>query len=395
MKAIVLSKKSLGQFFTTNVSLILKGFEQVVGGKSIIDPFAGNQDLLKWAKTHQAKQVSGYDIDLNYVDDKTVHHNDSLLIIPKGDFVLTNPPYLAKNKMTKEQKDTYMLDDYEDFYLLAIKRIINAEYNEGIIIIPVNFFSAENSDKLRKEFLNLYLISQVNYFKFQVFEDTTYNVVSFHFLKKTEESSSQILNFSIFSDETSAPEAISFELEEKFQYRIAGKELHKFDVKTLKCIRLTEEYLEKNSGQEEIDCFFNDKNTQKTYYVNEKTSKLIKNNLVLFNCIDTSASEDAWIKAENIQELGKDALVGKISSRNIAYVILDNVSIKTQKEAIDLFNLKLNSLRKKYKSLFLTNFRDNDRKRISFEFCYKLFGYCVGKVNEKQLSVRSCARKRK
>ena len=36
--------------------------------------------------------------------------------------------------------------------------------------------------------------------------------------------------------------------------------------------------------------------------------------------------------------------------------------------------------RKKYNSLFLTNFRDNDRKRISFDFCYKLITFCYESI---------------
>jgi len=52
----------------------------------------------------------------------------------------------------------------------------------------------------------------------------------------------------------------------------------------------------------------------------------------------------------------------------------------TRKKIIIIFNKKLTYLRKKYNSLFLTNFRDNDRKRISFEFCYKLISYCYQEI---------------
>src|SRR5271165_1137535 len=168
-------KQKLGQFFTTNVGYILTGMEQFIKGKDIVDPFAGQCDLLKWATEHEAKSVIGYDIDEKLIN-KIVKYNDSLKTIPKLKFPITNPPYLGKNKMPKKQKEKYLKDnDYEDLYLLSIKKIIEAKPDEGIIIIPVNFLSAENSDKLRTEFFAIYNPVRINYFREQVFEDTTYN----------------------------------------------------------------------------------------------------------------------------------------------------------------------------------------------------------------------------
>ena len=40
-------EKQFGQFFTTNSDYILQGFEGFVKNKEILDPFAGNQDLIK------------------------------------------------------------------------------------------------------------------------------------------------------------------------------------------------------------------------------------------------------------------------------------------------------------------------------------------------------------
>ena len=45
--------------------------------------------------------------------------------------------------------------------------------------------------------------------------------------------------------------------------------------------------------------------------------------------------------------------------------------------AINKFNGIFNDLRDKYNSLFLTNFRDNDRKRVSFYMCYNIMGYII------------------
>lgn len=371
-----MNKKKLGQFFTTNVDYILSGFENVVNNKSVLDPFAGNGDLLDWAIKNKALSVIGFDIDKTLFSNK-ISFNDGLKVIPKSDFNLTNPPYLAKNKMTKDQKNEYMNNSYEDFYLLAISKIIESDPYEGIIIIPINFFSAENSDHLRKVFLKKYKISNVNYFKNKVFEDTTYNVVSFHYIKKELPSVDQKIEITFFPEKNKK----TFIIEENFNYRIAGKELNKItSIKSLKSTRLTEDIIHKNVGTNKIKALFNDKNNFCEYFVNDDLFNKIQNNCILLNCIDTNANESAWIKAENIKKLNQDCLVGKNSSRNIAYIIFDDILLKDQEKIISLFNSTLNDLRKKYNSLFLTNFRDNDRKRISFDFCYKLITFCYESI---------------
>ncbi len=367
------SKKDLGQFFTTNSDHILQGFEGLVKGKVVLDPFAGGGDLLRWAESHGATSASGLDIDPKLVS-KKISLNDSLAIIPYTKFNLTNPPYLAKNKMSPAMKDKYPLGVYEDLYLLSIKKIIHSNPDEGIIIIPVNFFSAENSDGLRKEFLTLYNVAKVNYFKTQVFEDTTYNVVAFHYVRKATPSTiTQQVVFTTYPGGTSK----TFSLEDKYSYRIAGNALSKItEMKPLKTIRLTEAHMEKNAGNTSVKGFFNNTDVEREYLVTSAFRKKIKSNIVLLNCIDTNCSEQGWIKAEDVRSFKKDCLVGKNTSRNIAYVLLPDCPLDVQEKIIPLFNDTLNSLRKEYNSLFLTNFRDNDRKRISFDFCYKLIAYC-------------------
>lgn len=369
------SKKDLGQFFTTNSNDILYGFENYIVGKIVIDPFAGSGDLLRWAERNGAAAVSGLDIDPKLVN-KEITLNNSLKSIPNAQFIITNPPYLAKNKMSKKQKIIYSMNEYEDLYLLSMKKILEASPDEGIIIIPVNFFSAENSNTLRVEFMKQYNISKVNYFRNRVFADTTYNVVAFHYIRKSTPTDFQEIEITTFPDKTIK----SYILDEQFNYRIAGQELDKIvKIKPLKIVRLTEKIMKKHRNGDDriIEAFFNDKKIHKQYPVKRRFKSTIRKNIILLNCIDTNAKEEAWIKAEDIRTLGKECLVGKNTSRNIAYVLLpDEVSIKDQEKIIKMFNDKLNSLRHKYNSLFLTNFRDNNRKRVSFDFCYKLISYC-------------------
>lgn len=388
-------KRDLGQFFTTNSDYILQGLEPFVAGKVVLDPFAGNGDLLRWAKDNGAKAVSGLDIDSELASQNTI--NDSLVSIPHASFNITNPPYLAGNRMTPEQKATYPMNGKEDLYLLAMKRIIESDPDEGIIIIPVNFFSAKNSDKLRVEFMSRYDIGRTNYFTEQVFEDTTYNVVAFHYARKVLPSTKQNIEIVSFPGGQSK----IFELEAEYDYRIAGRALSKIAAaKRLEVIRLTEAHIavqencgrmehpamEKNAGQCKVKALFNNKNSSREYSIYSTYKDILDDNIILINCVDTK--KYGRICAEDIRNTGYSCLVGKKSSRNNAYLILPEVSLEDQEKIIPMFNDELNALRDEYNSLFLTNFRENDRKQISFELCYQLISYCYERLYSSPLEAQ-------
>ena len=147
-------KKQLGQFFTTKADAVLLGFENFVKNKYVVDPFAGNKDLMNWAKKNNCKEVVGFDYDKNYIDNKEVFLNDSINHAQKYRFVCTNPPYLHKNKADKTTKDKFFNgfnSKFEDLYQISINSVLNSE--EGILIVPLNFLCAENSKKLEIYFL--------------------------------------------------------------------------------------------------------------------------------------------------------------------------------------------------------------------------------------------------
>ena len=50
-------KKQFGQFFTINSDQILKNLGKYVKDKNVIDPFAGNGDLIRWAKENGADEA--------------------------------------------------------------------------------------------------------------------------------------------------------------------------------------------------------------------------------------------------------------------------------------------------------------------------------------------------
>lgn len=367
-------KKNLGQFFTTNCDYILQGFEQYVANKKVLDPFAGNGDLLQWSLSNGAREIIGYDIDQSLTKNH-ISFNNSLVSISYSDFIITNPPFLSKNKLDASQKS--IMGNHDDLYLLALKKILDSGTPEGIIIIPVNFFSAQNSDDLRIKFLDTYQIDQVSYFTERVFQDTSYNIIVFHFIKKNDIDSQKILITTYPSKEQK-----TFLLEKKFKYRIAGEELSKIESSSsAKIIRLTEQLVNNHIGSYNILAFFNNKNNEQNYNVDYYLYNLIKSNIILLNCVDSNFSKESWIKASDIRSYHKDCLVGKKSSRSYAYLLLPDISLTNQEKIIPMFNQQLTFLREKYDSLFLTNFRDKNRKRISFEFCYQLISYCYNALS--------------
>ena len=139
-----LSKKNLGQFYTKNANYIIGNLiNDIPCDAYIVDPFCGEWDLLN---AFDNKNKTGYDIDPK--NEKTIKI-DTLLKPPNYDkkWVITNPPYLARNKNSnKEIYDKYKLDDY---YKIALKTVMDCD--GGILILPLNFFSGDDF-KIRKEF---------------------------------------------------------------------------------------------------------------------------------------------------------------------------------------------------------------------------------------------------
>lgn len=373
-------KKQNGQFFTKNSDYILNGFELYIKGKDAVDPFAGNQDLIKWAEKNGANYISGYDVDEKYACNKKVFLGDSIKNIRPYRFIITNPPYLHKNKANKETKDKYFSGEntnFEDLYQVSINSIMNCE--EGIIIVPLNFLSAENSRKIRDTFFEKFEIVNLNIFSEQVFEDTTYNVISFYFRKKNKASTLNKLNATIFPER----KKVELILEKRFNWQFGGEfiERIKNTKNELGIFRLTQDYL--RSGEYQVELAIQNINEKIVFTVSCDFKKLVEKNVLFLRAIDSKNGKK--IQIEDIRKYGIVALVGKDTSRNMAHLIFtEEIPIEKQLELMKVFNDKLNEERNKYFSFFLTNFRDNNRKRISFDLAYKFLNYIYNKQNERQ-----------
>jgi hypothetical protein len=252
----------------------------------------------------------------------------------KNKIVLTNPPYLAKNK--NKDKVLYNLYNTSDLYKCFLKTISDCE--GGVLIIPLNFFCDEDRTS-RNLFFEKFEIIQLNIFEEQIFADTSYNICSFSFRKKNNiiseiptliQPHNKII-ISNFSKETN--------------YKFGNDFLHLIQN-------------QKNIGISRLR-------------VGDKS-----NSKIFLRAIDTG-KENGKIKLF----LRDDVFYGKNTDRSFASINLDkDYDLKIQENICLEFNTLLNFYREKYHSLFLTNFRNSNeyaRKRISFDVVYKLISYII------------------
>lgn len=322
------------QHYSTNLMLLDGLLNYIPQDAKIIEPFYGKGDLVK-----NLNITEYYDIFLN--DD---HKRDTLLNPPdyRGKWVITNPPYLAKNKA--KDKNYFLNSDYDDLYKIAISTMLAAE--GGILVIPINFFSDARSSKIRKEFLSIFSIKRINYFKDKMFDNTSYNVCSFAF-ERNKENSYQEIPLVIYGNEIKTQKII---LEEKYNYRLGGEIFEKLSqVKTV-FSRITQN--------------------------NKKIPTKI--NIV---CIDKQNTPLHFYYSDT-------PYYGKDSDRNVAtlsYTGDGALTEKEQKEIIEEANKVIEQIREQYSDIILTNFRDRNRKRISFQEAYQFasFAYWFLKRKEK------------
>ena len=309
-------------------------------------------------------------MDKAYVNGRRVLYGDSLKQKRHYEFVITNPPYLNINKADDRTKDLYLRGSgFEDLYQVSLNSILDSE--EGIVIVPINFLSAENSAKIRKIFFAKFKILEMNYFKHQVFPDTTYNVIAFYYKKNGTED-----EFAIKTHVYPDGRDVKVNLEKKFDWAIAGrllKPINQVD-NHLGVRRLVESDIQ--PGRFTIQAAYNHVKNKRKYHVGAELKKIVDSNIILLKAID-SGSEKGKIALEDIRRHGVDCLISKPTSRHMIYLVFESrrLSLREQRRIIDLFNKEINRLRDDQFSLFLTNYRDKDRKRISFDFAYKFINY--------------------
>ncbi len=330
------NKQQLGQFMTTNFEYILQNMYISKKEQTIIEPFCGNGDLLKFVSMDKYK-LECYDIEPKH---DYIIQRDTIMDPPlyKNKFVLTNPPYLARNK----SKDKSIFDKYKvnDLFKCFIVNLINDPPNGGIIIIPLNFIcSIRQFDiDLRKRFLNIFTINRINIFEESVFEDTTYTICSIWFELG---STTNTINTMIYPSK----ESFDIILNDDTDYTIGG-EIYKL-------------------------------NDNKQYTITRLTKKNIKeaNTNILIKCIDDNADSQLGLSIVDDANIFIDN-TSNSSARSYATLIINPaIDMDKQKKLVAAFNEYISCNRKKYHSLFLTNYRESKdiaRKRISFTLVYSI-----------------------
>lgn len=328
-------KKKYGQFYTTNSEYIISNLIKDVPMDTIlVEPFVGEGDLVKLFPSHIFEM---YDIQpkIKYTVERDTLNNP---LEYTNKWVITNPPYLAKNK--NKDKSLYEKWNVQDLYKAALKSFHGCD--GGIVIIPINFFSDEDNE-FRKDFLSKYKVLNLNIFEESVFDDTSYTVCSFSFIR--EDNEEQNIVATLFPKK----EQININIKASEGYRI-GYEFY----------NLLEEY--KSNG----------------------INRLVKvgkndtpNSDIKLRAIDTG-SNDGRIKLF----MDTEHLYAKNTERTHATIILPReYTIEEQIKICDIFNTTFEHYRTKYNSLFLTNFRNStehySRKRISFDVAYSLINYAI------------------
>ena len=307
-----MNKKDHGAFYTTKAHKILEDFKNHVDGKTVIDPFCGKRDLLKWAEDNGASFTIGCDINPQVNPEICANTIMHPMDYSHYDIVLMNPPYLLNNKT--RIKAPFAKYKVTDLYKASLLSVINTA-NEFIAIIPSNMFF-DNDDKFREKLYSNFEIDLVKIFDEQMFDDTNVRVAVIHAKRGT----------------TSC---------------LFGHELYK--------TRVGAEWfqlLEKGDGDF------------------KRLTKDGKNQNFPTNiCIKTT--DTGSIGGEIKAYIGKP-FYGKISDRNLMTLVAPyNMPKEIQKKMVKEFNSILAYYRNRYYSMFLTNFlagKDKQmRKRISFK----------------------------
>ena len=343
----IMSKNQLGQFYTTNYEYILSNMKIPSNVKTIIEPFVGNGDLLKFIKNKKKYNLEIYDIDPKITD--TINQ-DTLTNPPDytDKFILTNPPYLARNKSKK--KDLYEKYKCDDLYKCFIVNIISNVCQGGIIIIPLNFLSSvRKADiELRKKFLDKYSVKIINIFEEQVFDDTTYTVCSIYFVKKLNNEVNNNIKTYIYPSK----KEMNISLTSENNYTIGGEIYN----------------LQQNSK-----------------YKVQRATKETKENItnILLKCIDDNINSQLGFKIVSDEDRFIDN-TENLSARSYATLVINkSLTLEQQEHLVDKMNKYIKEKREQYNSLFLTNYRESNsiaRKRISFDLAFNICNYMLSSI---------------
>lgn len=374
---------------------------------TVVDPFVGEGNLLiDYLNTFPKedalnllhnKKIKGFDIDLTTLVklksrfkeyyglpddllDEIFIENNSLInnLCDNNDFILTNPPYLARNTCKRKYKEDFEIhfsnNNFNDYYEIALDQYF---LNDGIWIIPSNFISSNSMSKIRKNIISKKNISSINLFEIPIFDNTDISVVSF--LLSDTLSIQKKLDISFIQYEKNIFKEI--DINEDGFICSDWEALISFNTQYIQQGLLREEL--KNGNNE---CYvLNESYDKEKIFINDETFNKISNNYLFLRTTDTGTNsgilglytlKELFPKSFNGDEC-PITLLTKISSRLYTPIFFKEcISYEEQIIIKDKVNLYLKEYRDKYNSIFLTNFKNAtksmSRKRISFKEVYGL-----------------------
>jgi len=370
------NKQKLGQFYTTNQNYILQNLYIPNNIDNIIEPFAGNGDLVNFINEQCKITNKLYNIECYDIEPKKdyIKLQDTLSNPPdyNNKFLITNPPYLARNKSV----DKKLFDKYNvnDLYKCLIKEIIINQCLGGILIIPLNFWcSIRNMDiELRKSFLHIYNIITLNIFEETVFDDTSYSICSFQFSNKNINNIDNIINI----DNIDHIDNIN-----NINNTNNTNNYHEIKITIFPKSKKINLILNAQNNYTFGGEIYNlpNKNIYHVTRVTSKNKKLLNTN-ILVKCIDDNEHNKINLSIVSNDKLYIDETKNLSSRTYASLIIIPILTLDEQKILVNKFNIFLNEMREKYNSLFLTNYRESNkiaRKRISFELVYQIIQYIL------------------
>jgi len=349
------TKKVRGQFYTTNANYIMSGMPIPPNDgtvRCIIEPFAGQGDLLDWiATTGTQLPVQSYDIDPKRTG---IEQRDTLLNPPDyyRSWILTNPPYLARNKATdKTIYDRYNTNDLYKAFILSICQQNNCA--GGTLLIPAGFFfSPRDIDcRCRQEFLSKFKITKIKYFEETVFADTTTTIIAMAFEKSPVELNTQ----TVLWERRPSGEQKTFTLAQQDNWIIGGQ-IYNLPIPANIGIRRFV------AGETTIR-----QGEQQTF--------------ITLTGLDSGTAGGARI---SLNYSSGQVYQAKDCSRTYATLIISGRTL-SEPEQIELcrhFNEFIEARRTETWSLFLPQYRESKeyaRKRMPFELAYRILQHIIGR----------------
>lgn len=333
-------KKERGQFYTTRAPLIFAGLPLPPAGARIIEPFAGQGDLLAWLAERGRPAAEAYDLEPRC----RCAQRDTLLDPPDyaGAWVVTNPPYLARNKAKdKAAFDRYQTNDLFKCFLASL----GDQCAGGIVVIPATFFfSPRSADAAgRARFLSRYRLSRVNYFEMPVFDDTPTTVAAFAFARSADPLTEQEVDWWRFPQ----GESRTFRMAASARWIVGGE------------IYAAAPAAPGVSLRRHVEGVPLAPEEQQTF--------------LTLHALD-SGRADGRIRLEFRPGY---VYPGKNTSRSYATLRVSGAALSPEQQAAlaNRFNAELNRLRGEFWSLFLPAYRESKeyaRKRIPFELAQRL-----------------------